>query len=56
MISRRTLLKAAITVGAVSAFSGTLGSLSAFAGSELRVRRSLEGMALNDPDLETFNQ
>lgn len=54
MYSRRTILKAAVTAGAVTVFSGTLGGLSAFAKSTLRVRRSLHNMSLDDPDLATY--
>lgn len=54
MITRRELLKAGLTAGAVSVFSGTVGGLSAFAQSGPVMRRSLHGMALDDPDLAAY--
>ena len=50
MIPRRTALKV-LSVGAITAFTGTV----AFAQPQkLRVRRSLTGMPLNDPDLSAY--
>lgn len=49
MTTRRTVLKAVVASGAVTVFSGTLGGLSALAQKGLPVRRSLHGMALDDP-------
>jgi tyrosinase len=54
MTSRRTVLKAASAAGAVSVFSGVLPGLSAFAAAPLRVRRSVNGMKPDDPDLATY--
>ena len=54
MASRRTILKATLAAGAASVFSGVLGGLSAVAQTAPRVRRSLHGMALNDPDLSAY--
>ena len=54
MASRRTILKATLAAGAASVFSGVLGGLSAIAQTAPRVRRSLHGMALNDPDLSAY--
>ena len=55
MMKRRTLLKAA-AVGAVTAFSGTIPGLRALAATSLRVRRSVNSMALDDPDLDTLRE
>ncbi len=54
MASRRTILKATLAAGAAAVFSGTLGGLSAIAQSTPRLRRSLHGMALDDPDLSAY--
>jgi tyrosinase len=54
MASRRTILKATLAAGAASVFSGVLGGLSAIAQNAPRVRRSLHGMALDDPDLSAY--
>jgi len=54
MITRRTLLKTVAVTGVATVFTGTIGALSAFASNNLRVRRSLETMPLNDPDLEAY--
>ena len=54
MISKRTALKAVVATGAVTAFSGIVPGLQAFAAQTLRVRRSVNTMALDDPDLETY--
>jgi tyrosinase len=54
MTTRRTILKAGLTAGAVAVFSGALGGLNAIAQSAPRVRRSLHGMALDDPDLVAY--
>ena len=54
MITRRTVLKA-VTAGAVTAFAGTIPGIRAFAAATaLRVRRSVNTMALDDPDLATY--
>lgn len=55
MVTRRTALKAVVAAGAVTVFSGTVPGLRAFAAApKLRVRRSVNSMALDDPDLETY--
>lgn len=54
MVSRRTILKATLAVGAAAVFSGAIGGLSAFAQTPLRVRRSLHNMALDDADLSAY--
>jgi tyrosinase len=54
MITRRTVLKAGLALGAAAVFSGAVGGLTAFAQSTLRVRRSLHTMAPDDPDLEAY--
>lgn len=54
MVTRRVLLKAGLGAGAASVLSGAVGGLAAFAQSGPVVRRSLHGMALDDPDLETY--
>ncbi len=54
MTTRRTVLKAILTAGAAQVFIGKLGGLSAFAQAGLPVRRSLHGMALDDPDLDAY--
>ena len=46
---RRTALKL-MSVGAITAFTGKVS----FAQQSLRIRRSLTGMPLNDPDLSTY--
>ena len=56
MITRRTLLKTAVATGVATVFSGTIGSLSAFADSALKVRRTLEEMPLDDSDLEAYRE
>lgn len=55
MMTRRTVLKVA-AAGAVTAFTGVVPGLKAFAETAvaLRVRRSINKMALDDPDLETY--
>jgi tyrosinase len=55
MMKRRTLLKVA-AAGAVTAFSGAIPGLRALAGPALRIRRSVNSMALDDPDLETYRE
>ena len=52
MLSKRTLLKG--TVGAVTVFTGLVPGLREAAAQTLRVRRSVNTMALDDPDLETY--
>lgn len=54
MVSKRTALKAVASAGAVTAFSGFVPGLHAFAAQPLRIRRSVNTMALDDPDLETY--
>ena len=54
MVTRRTALKAAVGVGAVTAFSGLVPGLKAFAAAPLRVRRNVNNMSLDDPDLATY--
>ena len=54
MVTRRKFLKAAAVVGAVTMFSGTVPGISAYAAAPLRVRRSVNNMALDDPDLSTY--
>ena len=55
MITRRTALKAVVATGAVTVFSGVIPGLRTFAATaKLRVRRSVNNMALDDPDLETY--
>ena len=54
MISKRTALKA-VAAGAVTAFSGFVPGLQAIA-APLRVRRCVNTMALDDPDLETYRE
>lgn len=54
MATRRTILKASVVTGGAAVFSGVLGGLNAIAKNALHVRRSLHGMALDDPDLETY--
>lgn len=52
MITKRTLLQG--TVGAVTIFTGLVPGLREAAAQTLRVRRSVNTMALDDPDLETY--
>ncbi|MES2937778.1 MAG: tyrosinase family protein [Pseudomonadota bacterium] len=54
MIHRRTALKAVAAAGAFAAFSGSVPGLRAFAAQAPRVRRSVNTMALDDPDLSTY--
>src|SRR5262245_47681142 len=54
MVTRRTALKAIGTMGAATVFSGTVPGLKAIAQTRLRVRRCVNDMALDDPDLETY--
>ncbi len=54
MSTRRTVLKSIIATGSVAIFSGAVGTLSSLAASAVPIRRSLHGMALNDPDLSTY--
>ncbi|UXI69014.1 tyrosinase family protein [Tahibacter amnicola] len=54
MATRRTVLKTMLTSGVAVAFCGSLDGLAAFVKSTLRVRRSLHGMALDDPDLDAY--
>jgi tyrosinase len=56
MITKRTALKAAIAMGATTAFQGLVPGLGAFAAKAPRVRRSVNTMALDDPDLETYRE
>ncbi len=54
MVMRRTLLKSVAAGAALTVYAGTVGGLKAFAQSNLRVRRSLHNMKLDDPDLATY--
>ncbi len=54
MFTRRKFLKAVVITGAVTTFSGTVPGIGAFAAAPLRVRRSVNNMALDDPDLSTY--
>lgn len=53
MISKRTALKAA-AIGGATVFAGLVPGLREAAAQALRVRRSVNTMALDDPDLETY--
>lgn len=52
MVSKRTLLKG--TVGAITVFSGIVPGLLKAATQTLRVRRCVNTMDLDDPDLSTY--
>ncbi|MFL6262783.1 MAG: tyrosinase family protein [Thermoanaerobaculia bacterium] len=54
MTTRRTVLKAMLTAGAAQVFVGKLEGLLALAQTSLPMRRSLHGMALDDPDLDAY--
>lgn len=54
MINKRTALKFTLAAGAAAAFSGLVPGLQAATAQTLRVRRSVNSMALDDPDLETY--
>jgi tyrosinase len=54
MISKRTALKATVAAGAVTVFSGFVPGLGEAMAQRLRVRRSVNNMALDDPDLATY--
>jgi tyrosinase len=54
MLTRRRFLKAVAITGAATTFSGTVPGISAFAATPARIRRSVNNMALNDPDLATY--
>lgn len=54
MITRRSVLKAVVAGGAITAFSGILPGVKAFAQTGLRKRRNVNNMNLDDPDLETY--
>lgn len=55
MLTKRTVLKTAVAAGAVTAFSGVVPGLQAVAAAQpLRVRRGVNTMALDDPDLATY--
>ena len=54
MITKRTALKAAVAMGAFVAYSGVVPGIGAFAQASLRVRRTVNDMRLDDPDLETY--
>ena len=56
MATRRSVLKAIAVGGAITAFSGILPGVKAFAQTELRKRRSVNNMSLDDPDLETYRE
>lgn len=56
MNSRRTVFKTMAVAGLVTTFSGVVGSVIAFAAEAPRVRRSLHGMDLDDPDLVTYRE
>lgn len=53
MISKRTVLKVT-AAGAVTAFSGFVPGLQSAIAQGLRVRRCVNTMALDDPDLATY--
>lgn len=53
MISKRTVLKVT-AAGAVTAFSGFVPGLQSAIAQTLRVRRNVNTMALDDPDLATY--
>jgi len=54
MLTKRTALKAAVATGAVTVFSGLVPGVKTAAAQTLRVRRSVNSMSLNDPDLSTY--
>lgn len=55
MPTRRTVLQAALAAGAVATFHGTLGGLrAAVAAGTVPTRKSLGGMAADDPDLSAY--
>jgi len=55
LTTRRTVLQAIVTAGAAQVFLGKLGGLRAFAqAASVPMRRTLHGMALDDPDLDAY--
>ncbi|MDA8446884.1 tyrosinase family protein [Paracidovorax valerianellae] len=55
MISKRNALKTVVAVGAVSTFSGMVpGLVKTVAAAKLRIRRCVNTMALDDPDLSAY--
>ena len=54
MLTKRTLLKAALATGVVTVFSGLVPGMRAIAQQGLRVRRNVNTMSLDDPDLQTY--
>jgi tyrosinase len=54
MVTKRTFLKSATTLGFLTVFSGTVPGLRAFAKNGLRVRRSVNTMNPDDPDIATY--
>ncbi|WCM95116.1 tyrosinase family protein [Acidovorax sp. NCPPB 2350] len=55
MINKRNMLRAAVAAGAVTTFSGLVPGLQqVLAAPKLRVRRCVNTMALDDPDLATY--
>lgn len=54
MITKRTALKAAVAVGAFTAYSSVVPGIGALAQASLRIRRNVDDMHLDDPDLATY--
>lgn len=56
MPTRRTVLKAVLATGAATVLEGAIPGLRIVAAGALPVRRSLHGMALDDPDLAAYRE
>jgi tyrosinase len=54
MPSRRKVLQLAAAAGAAAVFTGTFGGLRAAFAANVRTRRTLHGMSLDDPDLSAY--
>ncbi|MXS85513.1 polyphenol oxidase [Nitrosomonas sp. HPC101] len=54
MVTRRSVLKAVVAGSVITAYSGILPGVKAFAQTGPRKRRSVNNMKFDDPDLETY--
>lgn len=54
MITKRVVLKTILSAGAVTAFTAVVPGLATVAAQTQRVRRSVNSMSLDDPDLSTY--
>jgi hypothetical protein len=56
MTSKRSALKAMVGTAALAAFAGLVPGLRNAVAQTLKVRRCINAMPLDDPDLETYRE